>query len=112
MAEVDRRAIALLPPGNASARPSMAHNFVHAVAGDEPCDALDAPEVLAGNRWSPTSRDGGSAIRIRHPRGVVVLTADVDSAASPPRVRSVGAVRTARRLMAGTAYVRSPFSAR
>jgi len=31
--------------------------------------------------------------------------------ASPPLVRSVGAVRTVRRLMAGTAYVRSPFAA-
>ncbi|XVQ07040.1 PrpF domain-containing protein [Spirillospora sp. CA-255316] len=45
----------------------------------------------------------GEAVRIRHPRGVVEVLADVDAAAGRP-VRSVGAVRTARRLMAGTVY--------
>jgi 2-methylaconitate cis-trans-isomerase PrpF len=49
--------------------------------------------------------DGG-AVRIRHPKGVVVMTAEVDLTTAPPAVRSVGAVRTARRLMTGTAHLR------
>jgi 2-methylaconitate cis-trans-isomerase PrpF len=48
-------------------------------------------------------------VRVRHPKGVVVLTADVDAAACPPHVRAVGVVRTARRLLAGTAFLRTPF---
>jgi 2-methylaconitate cis-trans-isomerase PrpF len=57
-------------------------------------------------RCGPAS--AGGTIRIRHPKGVVVLTAEVDLAASPHVIRSVGVVRTARRLMDGRAYVRVP----
>lgn len=49
-------------------------------------------------------------VRVRHPKGVVLLTADVDAAACPPHVRAVGVVRTARRLLAGTAYLRTPLA--
>ena len=48
----------------------------------------------------------GGRIRIRHPKGVVVLTAEVDTTVAPPEVRSVGVVRTARRLMSGEAHLR------
>jgi 2-methylaconitate cis-trans-isomerase PrpF len=54
------------------------------------------------------SRAHDRTVRIRHPKGVVVMTADVDSTPLPAAIRSVGVVRTARRLMAGTAYVRTP----
>jgi hypothetical protein len=55
--------------------------------------------VPAGAARAP----GGETVRIKHPRGIVEILADVDEAARPP-VRSVGAIRTARRLMAGAAY--------
>lgn len=49
----------------------------------------------------------GHQLRIRHPKGVVALTAEVSgSGPADIEVRSVGVVRTARRLMAGTVYVR------
>ena len=51
---------------------------------------------------------GDGAIRIRHPKGVVMMTADVDPTSSPPTVYSVGVVRTARRLMTGTVHLRQP----
>ena len=59
---------------------------------------------LARAGWH--SPDG--MIHIRHPKGVVVMTADVVPQVSPPVIRSVGVVRTARRLMAGTVYLRRP----
>jgi 2-methylaconitate cis-trans-isomerase PrpF len=53
---------------------------------------------------------GRDAVRIRHPKGVVVMNADVDTTVAPARVRAVGVVRTARRLMVGTAYLRGEFA--
>jgi 2-methylaconitate cis-trans-isomerase PrpF len=43
----------------------------------------------------------GDVMRLRHPKGIVEVLVDVDGAT----VRSVGVVRTARRLMAGTVYL-------
>jgi 2-methylaconitate cis-trans-isomerase PrpF len=51
-----------------------------------------------------------ASVRLGHPKGVVVVTADVDIASVPAVIRSVGVVRTARRLMAGLAYVRTPLA--
>jgi hypothetical protein len=47
-------------------------------------------------------------LRIRHPKGIVDLTADVAVDGPDIVVRSVGAVRTARRLMTGEAHVVVP----
>jgi 2-methylaconitate isomerase len=44
----------------------------------------------------------GDVVRLRHPKGIVEVLVD----ANGPAVRSVGVVRTARRLMAGTVYLR------
>jgi 2-methylaconitate cis-trans-isomerase PrpF len=44
-------------------------------------------------------------LRLRHPKGVVELTADVAVDGSNAAVRSVGVVRTARRLMTGEAHI-------
>ena len=44
----------------------------------------------------------GDVVRLRHPKGIVEILVDADG----PTVRSVGVVRTARRLMAGTIYLR------
>ena len=52
-----------------------------------------APEVPAGS----------GVVRIGHPKGVVEATVELDEAGRD--VRAVGVVRTARRLLAGTAYV-------
>jgi 2-methylaconitate cis-trans-isomerase PrpF len=46
----------------------------------------------------------GEVVRLRHPKGIVEILVDADG----PTIRSVGVVRTARRLMAGTAYLRRP----
>jgi 2-methylaconitate cis-trans-isomerase PrpF len=54
------------------------------------------------------SRSTSSAeLHIRHPKGIVVVMADVDTCCEPVHVRSVGVVRTARRLMSGDIYLRS-----
>jgi 2-methylaconitate cis-trans-isomerase PrpF len=44
----------------------------------------------------------GDVVRLRHPKGIVEILVDADG----PAIRSVGVVRTARRLMAGTVYLR------
>ena len=46
----------------------------------------------------------GETIRLRHPKGIVELRADVDGR----EVRSVGVTRTARRLLRGEAFVVMP----
>ncbi|MEV0623643.1 PrpF domain-containing protein [Nonomuraea sp. NPDC050404] len=45
----------------------------------------------------------GEEVRIKHPKGVVGVLADVDPSGRPP-VRSVGVTRTARRLMSGMVH--------
>jgi hypothetical protein len=63
------------------------------------------PWELAGS--PPASREpAGTELRIRHPKGVVALTAEVGGCGPDVDVRSVGVVRTARRLMAGVVYLR------
>jgi 2-methylaconitate cis-trans-isomerase PrpF len=46
----------------------------------------------------------GETLRFRHPRGVAPALVEVD--AHTGAIRSVGVVRTARRLMAGLVYPR------
>jgi 2-methylaconitate cis-trans-isomerase PrpF len=67
--------------------------------------AAALPGTIPNMTLAGTGRPGG-VVRIRHPKGVVVMTAEVDASSSPPAVRSVGVVRTARRLMAGSVYLR------
>jgi len=63
---------------------------------------LAAAVRLTGTVPAATARPpGGETVRIRHPKGVVEALADVPA---PGRVRSVGVVRTARRLMTGVAH--------
>jgi 2-methylaconitate cis-trans-isomerase PrpF len=72
---------------------------------------MAAAAMLPGtipNRLRSGFAEGGATVRLRHPKGVVVVTADVDIASAPAVIRSVGVVRTARRLMAGLVYVRTP----
>jgi 2-methylaconitate isomerase len=63
------------------------------------------PWELAGSP-SASREPAGTELRIRHPKGVVALTAEVGGCGPDVDVRSVGVVRTARRLMAGVVYVR------
>jgi len=46
-------------------------------------------------------------LSIRHPKGTVVVTSDVFVGSNGPEVRSVGVVRTARRLMSGVVHNRA-----
>jgi hypothetical protein len=68
---------------------------------------LGAAAAIPATVPSAVRRPGPGPLRIRHPKGVVVVTADVGPD-GPADVRSVGVVRTARRLMAGTVWVREP----
>jgi 2-methylaconitate cis-trans-isomerase PrpF len=63
--------------------------------------------IPAGLAGSPAVSEAGAEVRVRHPKGVVTLTAEVTgSPTTGPEVRSVGVARTARRLMTGSVYVR------
>ena len=52
---------------------------------------------------APEVPGGSGVVRVGHPKGVVEATVELDEAGGD--VRAVGVVRTARRLLAGTAYV-------
>lgn len=67
---------------------------------------LGAAAATPGTVAAAIRRAGCGPLRIRHPKGVVVVTADVDATQPVPRVRSVGVVRTARRLMSGQVWLR------
>jgi 2-methylaconitate cis-trans-isomerase PrpF len=56
---------------------------------------------LAGTVAAAVAARSGSHVRIEHPKGLVEATVDIDG----DQVRATGIVRTARRLLAGTAYV-------
>ncbi|MEV7634883.1 PrpF domain-containing protein [Pseudarthrobacter enclensis] len=49
--------------------------------------------------------EASGSLRIRHPKGVLPVTADVQTSSGLPIVHSVGVVRTARKLLQGTAFV-------
>jgi 2-methylaconitate cis-trans-isomerase PrpF len=66
---------------------------------------LGAAAAIPGTVANAMRRPGAGPLRIRHPKGVVVVTADVGGA-DRPEVRSVGVVRTARRLMTGNIWLR------
>jgi 2-methylaconitate cis-trans-isomerase PrpF len=66
--------------------------------------AASIPGTVVHQAAAPT----GGRLRIRHPKGVVEVTADVAANGPEVEVRSVGVVRTARRLMTGEAHVVVP----
>lgn len=63
---------------------------------------LAAAAEIPGTTAATARRPGAGPLRVRHPKGVVTVTADVGPDAE---VRSVGVVRTARRLMSGLAWL-------
>ena len=63
--------------------------------------AVVLPATVAHATARPGAGDGG-VVGIEHPKGRVDATVEVDE---DGQVRAAGAVRTARRLLAGTAYV-------
>lgn len=60
--------------------------------------------MLPGTLVSEIAGSTGSDIRLAHPKGVVTISAEVDTSGQAPVVKSVSIPRTARRLMRGTAY--------
>ena len=60
------------------------------------------PAALAPPRDDTT---GDLEIRIAHPKGTAVVRTHIDRVDDDPTVTSVGVTRTARRLLAGTAYL-------
>ena len=69
---------------------------------------LGAAAAVPGTVAALVARAHDGPLRLRHPKGVVVVTADVDTTGRLPLVRSVGVVRTARLLMAGEVWIREP----
>jgi len=64
-----------------------------------------AASRLAGTiAYEAAVDDGIGPVRIRHPKGMVEITVEVDGV----HVRSTGVVRTVRRLLTGTAHVPIP----
>jgi 2-methylaconitate cis-trans-isomerase PrpF len=63
---------------------------------------------IPGTVVNEAAAPAGGRLRIRHPKGVVDVTADVAADGPEVVVRSVGVVRTARRLMTGEAHVVVP----
>ncbi len=73
------------------------------------------PEAANESEGGPTGRscgDHGDSVRLRHAKGVIEVRAQVDvdpeDGQSGCTVRSVGVVRTARRLLRGEAFVVLP----
>ena len=63
------------------------------------------------NQMMPESavpQPASEVVRLRHPKGVIDIRADVETGPGGCSVRSVGVVRTARRLLRGEAYVVLP----
>ncbi|MDL5363453.1 PrpF domain-containing protein [Halalkalicoccus sp. NIPERK01] len=67
---------------------------------------LAAATRLPGTIPADVARGTGDAVRIGHPKGTIRI--GVDARSTGPSVRSVSIDRTARLLMAGTAFVRDP----
>jgi len=59
-----------------------------------------------GHEIAETWPQGGTRIDVEHPTGHFLVDVAVDTTASPPRVIRSGVVRTARKLMDGTAFPR------
>jgi 4-oxalomesaconate tautomerase len=51
----------------------------------------------------------GHVVDVEHPTGHLEVEVDVDTSVSPPRVRSAGVIRTARKLFDGTVFPPSTF---
>jgi 2-methylaconitate cis-trans-isomerase PrpF len=69
---------------------------------------MAAAAHIPGSIVHRVATPAAGCLRIRHPKGVVDLTADVAADGDEIVVRSVGVVRTARRLMTGEAHVVVP----
>lgn len=52
-------------------------------------------------------RPGSADVRLGHPKGMTVATAEIDASGEDPRVVSVSLTRTARRLMRGEVFYRA-----
>ncbi|UGQ13375.1 hypothetical protein LO772_07140 [Yinghuangia sp. ASG 101] len=65
---------------------------------------LGAAARLDGTVVAEAAKAPGEEVRIRHPRGIA--SAFVETRSGPEPIRSVGVVRTARRLMDGRVYPR------
>jgi 2-methylaconitate isomerase len=69
---------------------------------------LGAATRIAGTVPNMVARvpEGTDRLRVGHPKGVTVVVTKVDVIGGHPHIKSVGVIRTARRLMEGYAYVR------
>lgn len=100
------RLILVAPPGGADhdiRAVALSMGQVHHALPMTGALCLSAAVRLTGTVPATAAREpDGETIRIRHPKGVAPALADVPG---PGRVRSVGVVRTARRLMTGTVHL-------
>jgi 4-oxalomesaconate tautomerase len=65
-----------------------------------------ATALLAGGTGAELAAfpSAGHVVDIEHPTGHLEVEVDLDTSVSPPRVRSAGVIRTARKLFDGTVF--------
>jgi 4-oxalomesaconate tautomerase len=70
-----------------------------------------ATALLAGGTGAELAafRSDGHVIDVEHPTGHLEVEVDLDTSVSPPRVRSAGVIRTARKLFDGTVFPSATF---
>jgi hypothetical protein len=66
---------------------------------------LGAAAAIPGTVAAQINSSTNAELRISHPKGVSTVTVDIDHDSAGHHIRSVGIIRTARRLLSGTAYL-------
>ncbi|WP_370585596.1 4-oxalomesaconate tautomerase [Nocardia sp. XZ_19_231] len=86
--------------------PVHPHTSVGVFAAISTATAVMTPGAV-GHDLTADWPDGLSRVDVEHPSGHLLVDIDLDAAVTPPRVRTAGVVRTARKLFAGRAFPRN-----
>lgn len=105
------KTVLLAPPrdgGHLAARsfiPLQPHSALGVFAAISAVTATATPGTVTAHlaSWLP----GPQRVDVEHPSGHLLIDIDLDTAVTPPRPRSAGVVRTARKLFAGKAFPRA-----
>jgi 4-oxalomesaconate tautomerase len=106
------KTVLLAPPadgGHVATRsfiPVRPHTAVGVLAAVSVVTGMLLPGAV-GHEIAETWPEGATRIDVEHPTGHFLVDVAVDATASPPRVIRSGVVRTARKLMDGTAFPRA-----
>ena len=86
--------------------PVQPHAAVGVFAAISAVTAMMTPGAV-GRELAVGWPDGAARVDVEHPSGHLLVSVDLDHDLAPPRVRSAGVVRTARKLFAGTVFPRA-----